>query len=332
MRRLTLILSDLYLSEEPAQQAGSRLPELPALEWLLRVSDQPRRIADWRAWLAAQLPGAGCESVIFICTSGLLEERLVESAWFATPVHLEARLDHVRLASRGLLRLDVADRTALREEFARDFGPPLCLHDGGERNFYLSGLQPVAARTLDPARLLGGDIAGALPGKEAIELRRLGSEIEMWLHGASFNAARQLAGKPPVSSLWLWRGAAAQSNAPAIGRAQMQLHGGDPLILAINRHLHVREPDPPSGYAGIEWRQDDVVVELAPVCGGSTESLPALEQNWFAPARVALLGGALDVIEMVANDRVFRIASKARWRFWRRQHPWLARLGGAAKA
>ena len=37
------------------------------------------------------------------------------------------------------------------------------------------------------------------------ELRRLGTEIEMWLHGAPFNTARERdAGKRRISALWLW--------------------------------------------------------------------------------------------------------------------------------
>jgi hypothetical protein len=332
MRRLTLILSDLYLHEDAAQSGGPRPPELPAFEWLLRVSDPPRHIADWRAWLSARMPGDGCESVISVCTLGLLEERLIASTWFATPVHLEARLDHVRLVDRGLLRLDAAERAAACTEFARAFGPTHALHEGGERTFYLSGLPPVDVRTVDPARLLGCDIGPAVPGAEATELRRLGAEIEMWLHGAAFNAARERAGRPRVSSLWLWRGAPAQAHRPGAPRFEPAFLGGDPLIAAMIRHVQQRDYGPPTAIARLETRNDHVVVEFAPLSGGPAEALPALEENWFAPAKAALTGGSLDEIELVANDRVFRVASNARWRFWRRQPHWLARLGGSAKA
>ena len=49
MRRLTLILSDLYLPDEAAR--GMAVPttrHLPNLEWLLRFADSPEPIGDWR--------------------------------------------------------------------------------------------------------------------------------------------------------------------------------------------------------------------------------------------------------------------------------------------
>ncbi len=332
MRRLTLILSDLYLHEDAAPASVAQVPELPAFEWLLRRSDEPRHIADWRTWLASLMPADGCESVISCCASGLLEERLIASTWFATPVHLEARLDHVRLVDRGLLRLEAAERAAACEEFARAFGPPYALHDGGQRTFYLSGLSAAATRTVDPARLLGCDIGPALPVREATELRRLGAEIEMWLHGAAFNAARERAGRARVSSLWLWQGAPAPPRRPGTPKIDAEFLGGDPLIEANVRHLRQRDYGPPTTFARLETRNPHVVAEFAPLTGAQAEALPALEVDWFAPARAALLAGALGEIELVANDRVFRISAGARWRFWRRQSDWLARLGGSAKA
>ncbi|MEO8018639.1 MAG: hypothetical protein ABI769_12555, partial [Pseudomonadota bacterium] len=193
MRRLTLILSDLYLPEEAGR--GATIPtvrELANLEWLLRFSDSPQRIGDWRRWLLAQTnPGLG-------------DPHDIDSKWLATPVALEVRLDHVRLLDRGLLRLDESERANCREEFARVFGPQYGLHDGGERGFFLSGLPAAEMHTVDPARLLGTEIGPALPKREAGELRRLWAEIEMWLHGAAFNAVRARAGKRRVSALWLW--------------------------------------------------------------------------------------------------------------------------------
>ncbi len=59
MRRLTLILSDLYLPEEAGR--GMTVPttrDLPNLEWLLRFAESPEHIGDWRSWLLEQtVPG-----------------------------------------------------------------------------------------------------------------------------------------------------------------------------------------------------------------------------------------------------------------------------------
>src|SRR5262245_3359592 len=163
MRRLTLILSDLYLQQDEVPAEGSAVPDMPAFEWLLDRSDAPRQVHDWRAWLVQRTPGQGRDPVTEIAASGLVDASRIASAWFATPVHLEARLDHVRLTDRGLLRLDRAERAAAREEFSRAIGAPFELHDGGERTFFLSGISPVAIPTVDPARVLGSDIGAFLP-------------------------------------------------------------------------------------------------------------------------------------------------------------------------
>src|SRR4051812_14677817 len=105
MRRLTLILSDLYLPEELGRGVDLQARTLPNLEWLLRFADSPQPLRDWRSWLVGQVGPAS-------------SARNLESTWLATPVALEARLDHVRLLDRGLLRLDETDRSRACEEFA----------------------------------------------------------------------------------------------------------------------------------------------------------------------------------------------------------------------
>jgi len=339
MRRLTLILSDLYLPSQigPAEM-GNSMPaarELPALEWLLRFADSPQRVSDWRAWLLAQTRGGLKDlPVATICADGRIGGRELESTWLATPVALEARLDHVRLVDRGLLRLDSTERARCCEEFARVFGPQYLLHEGGERAFFLSGLPAAGVHMADPARLVGSEIGPALPRREAGELRRLWAEIEMWLHGAAFNAVRERAGKRRVSALWLW-GAASLASTRAQrepGRADAEFYGGDPLIAALSHLVAGRERDVPKEWAQIDSTTPHVVIEFAALSGGLHESLEALDANWIAPARAALIAGLLPELELLANDRRFRIGARSHWRIWRSRRPWLAYLGASAKA
>src|SRR5690349_11868 len=141
MHRLTLILSDLYLpaeeAEEVAAAAGPSSETLPALEWLLRFADAREPVVDWRSALAS-------------------------AVGYAATVHLHAAMDHVRLDARGLLTLPADERAAWIDSFARAFGPALALHDDGVGGFFLTGLTGEAT-TVDPARLLGADIAAGIP-------------------------------------------------------------------------------------------------------------------------------------------------------------------------
>ena len=335
MRRLTLILSDLYLPEEAGRDAA--IPAafaLPHLDWLLRFA-QAHRIADWRHWLAADLGRADLAqlSVATLAAREILDPIQSESAWLATPVRLEARLDHVRMLERGLPRLGAAERAEWREEFARAFAP-YALHDAGPRGFLLTGIAPAQIATVDPARLLDADIAPALPsGVAARELRRLSAEIEMWMHAAPINLARERAGQPRLSSLWLWGGGpnAATPRAatpPPAAHSLLKFHGDDPAFAGIARAVSGALPAAvPAGFKAVPELPDRLIVELTPMNGATNESLSALDVDWFAPARAASSNGTLPVLDIVANDRWFRIVARSGWRFWRRRISWLARLG-----
>jgi hypothetical protein len=345
MRRLTLILSDLYLPEEATNGGGAEACALPGLEWLMRFARHVERIGDWRSWLAAELGAAHLAGVPVAqcCAEGLLSSADARDSWLATPVRLEARLDHVRLADRGLLRLDAVERRTCCEEFASVLGPAYSLHDAGERTFLLSGAGSARVASVDPARLLGGDIGHALPSVPAgRELRRLGIEIEMWLHGAALNTARERAGRPRISALWLWgSGAIEIGKSLEVDRTSLgaiRLYGGDVFLAALasrSAQSIGTAPAPPmpapDSFAALDHGVTRSVVELTPMSGPS-ESLASLETHWFAPARSALSAGRLDCVDVIANDRWFCTAARPGWRIWRRPVPWLAALGRGAKA
>ena len=210
------------------------------------------------------------------------------------------------------------------------FAPQYSLHDAGERCFLLSGAATARVASVDPARLLDADIGHALPtGPSAGELRRLGTEIEMWLHGAAANAARERRRERRVSALWLWGGgggggdAERPSAANASARNDLLFFGGDPFLSALaGGQLN---PAPPT-FAALRADDQRCVVELAPMSGAKNESLVELDAQWFAQVRESLSRGHLDSVELIANDRRFRIAPRAGWRFWRRRTTWLAQL------
>jgi len=335
MRSLTLILSDLYLPQEAARDAAIPATlELPNLAWLLRFAGSVATVSDWRRWLVAELNLASLANlpVAEVAARAFLASDAAATAWLATPVRLEARLDHVRLTDRGLLRVSAEEGAAWCQEFARGFGPDLALHSAGERGFFLTGLKTAAA-TVDPARLLDADVARALPrGADTPELRRLGAEIEMWLHAASLNAARERARLPRISAFWLW-GGDARSGSPTMAASQdrsapVALYGGDPFLAGLSSAAQVEMPQrAPENYSALQSEHGRQVVEIAPMSGAPRESLVNLEQNWFAPARAALASGGLGSLALVANDRCFRVAKRPGWRVWRPRRDWLEMLG-----
>ena len=335
MQRLTLILSDLYLPEETEDTAPSEALTLPGLEWLLRFAD-PRLVGDWRRWLVQELgvPALAQVPIAELAARVCMPPGASGAPWMATPVSLSARLSHVRLEERGLLRVDPQEAAEWCAEFAGHFAPRYRLHPAGSRGFLLTGMDaaPVPATTLDPARLLGTDIAEALPrGPGSSPLRQLGSEVEMWLHDSPLNEARARARKPRISTLWFW-GGGGQVNGPRLppiptSFAALKYHGADPFLAGLAAATGSTLASVPLAFANLDPGIDHHVVELSPMTGGADESLPSLESNWFAACRHALASRALSDLTVVANDRCFRTSSSAHWRFWRRRRSWFANLG-----
>lgn len=310
MLRRTVILSDLYLSTEAITDGLPATQALPSLDGLLRFADV-EHIGDWRQWLIAEAGGrrTGHRLATVAADEGLRE---ASTAWIATPVHLEARLDHVRLVDRGLLRVAAEESAVWCAEFAQVFGPQYGLHPGGERAFFLSGLRPTAVSTPDPARWLGGEIGPALPGPDAPELRRLWTEIEMWLHSSATNAARERAGSRRLSALWLWGNDPVPAHGASLDPGRCRFDGGDPLIRRLQ--------------AGAAPGSVHEIVERAPLTGAERESMAALERDLFAPARAALSSGELGEFTLIANDRRFVIRPRSAWKRWRRRRTWLESL------
>lgn len=330
MRRLSLILSDLYLPAEADRDSFPVALELPSLDWLLRQARSVRRIADWRRWLALDLGASSLAAMPPAHLCRLTGDASARGAWLATPVQLEARLDHVRMTSRGLLQLSRDETLELADEFLGTFGPGLQLAASGQRDLLLQGGPDADIRSVDPARLLDSDIGRSLPsGPCAGELRRLSAEIEMWLPDTRVNAARERAGRRRITALWIWGGGLASDHrvAAVTPAENVKLFGGDSWLGAFaNKVSPGGLLAAPGSFAQLA-ADASACVELAPVSQPAPQSLADLEASWFAPARAALSEGRFEQLRIVANDRVFEIGSSAGWRWWRRRRSWLQTLG-----
>jgi hypothetical protein len=143
------------------------------------------------------------------------------------------------------------------------------------------------------------------------------------LHGSALNQARERARQRRISALWLW----GHEPGPAVTRdfdPGFACYGSDPFVegLALRRGHPVKA----AALAQVNTAADHVFAEFAPLTGGADESLTTLEEHWFAPARAALEARRLEYVQVVANDRVFRVRSGQAWKFWRRRRNWLESL------
>lgn len=331
---LILVLRDFSVTGN-APAADAQLPRLPALEMLLSRGRRAPLTPGWRDELrrrfAAAKQWALAPAAVAAGGSELAPAGPASQYWLATPVHCFAGLDSVQMHPSGLLKLPQETQSRLAAEFNLVFADsPWRLHATGSRELLLSGTQ-LAASAADPAASIGADLRQGLPrGADAATLRRLGVEIEMWLHEHRINRERQARGELPVSGLWLWGAtppevgdASAQSPTAPLPRSA-RLYGEDAYIEALWRLRGSPTESLPDGFAQVAAATEAARVVLYPTLGadGSVPAFERLEQRWLAPALQALQTRRLSSIDIFAGAFAWRLT---RWRltyFWRTRSPW----------
>jgi hypothetical protein len=277
------------------------------LEQLLVRADSCTKVADWHADAfqiiappAAPMPGVAAAALF--ADQGIVEGA---SVLMATPVHYLAEMNNVRLPADGILSLHPAEAETLAGDFNRVW------HDAGIRllsgrgaALYCVADQPLQAATHDPEDILDRHIDSHLPaGPAAPRLRRLMSEIEMWLFDHAVNRRRSAEAEPTLSGLWLWGcGSVAASLPPLVG----WMAGSEPYFGAF-------------GLRGQRGTDPGVVVIAAEP--GAAE-WGEIESRWLEPSLADLRAGRIAHIMLSAGNRRFSISRRGNRRFWRRSRPW----------
>ena len=336
--QLELVVGDFHLdaAELGPGQATASLPRLPGFEAALQWGHQTRRGADWRAYLAQR---AGRPELAALPPAQVAAAALdlpgEANPWFARPVHLAAGMDHLRLHRHGLLWLSPEELDALVSGFAAAFqGSGLALRPlfGG---LLLTGLAARDVVTRDPAVFLGADVGSApASGPQSAELRRVGAEIEMWLHGQALNSAREKRGQLSVNALWLWGGGPASMPAGGLRQPLASLprvYADDAYVAGLWHASGGETQTVPADLMALlgdaEWRdsQAPALVVLSAAARSLRDApLPRLDGSWLAPAMQALRSGQLSRLTVFCGGLQVSVTGLSRWRVWRRARPWWA--------
>jgi hypothetical protein len=333
VHELVIVVADLYLPEEGSADSLA----LPGLERIARFATKSVLAAGWRPWLArhvgaAALAGEPPALIAARCCSA----EVADAAWLATPVHYIAGLSSLHLEHRGLLKLPMATLTALAEDFREVFqGSDFALEALPSGGFLLRGPAVAEAQTIEPARCVGTSIAAALPRNAA--LRRLGAEIEIWLHEHPVNLARRARAELAVTGLWIWGGGTAP-HPPRVRSGtcseNARAYGRDPYLdgLWCARGASARAlPESIAALLEESARSSVIVVELAELLAtdmraGVGDALALLDARFLAPAAELLARGALGSLTLIANDRCLILKRRDSMKRWRRSYRGLAAL------
>jgi hypothetical protein len=332
VHELVILVSDLYVSQESSEQEWPVGVALPGLQHVARFGARSRIADGWRSWLARWLTGQDAGAPATVAAVTLQASSQKPMAWMATPVHLVAGLTRVHVDRRSMLRLDANDQSTLAADFQRvfhDSGFELRPLDSGD--FLVLGPQMPHVETLEPARSMGASIAhpqGAnVPGPA---LRRLGAEIEMWLHDHAVNHARGRRGEWPVTGLWLWGGGASDKRA-RIGRSSAPLtdiaFGRDAYLQGLWA-LHGEKLFPlPQQLADVfgypQARRAVLVIEIGSMLHSNPtwtffDAVAQIDRSFIAPAVDALNRGQCERLVILANDHQLTLRARDRLKFWRR--------------
>jgi hypothetical protein len=320
MMRLSLAITDFAVPGD----GDATVPRLPSLEQLLALGEQSTPgLPGWRHWALAQ---AGMHPEPSLSVAATIAGR--PGHWLlATPVHLVAGLERLHLDPAGLPTLSAAEQEVLAGSFNGMFGS-----DGIELSFedgaaLLRMPAPCFAVTHDPEPLAGREAGAWMPsGRDGAKLRRLMTEIQMWLHEHPLAAEQASRGDAPVNALWIW-GAGGEVLSPT-GPVLPRLASGDAFLRALWRRAEAPVSGTPSGLVpcledpsvepvlatlGI-WQGTDV--------GTQAEALERLEARWFAPLLAALGAASVSEARLYLAGRELLLRPRDRVRFWRRRRAW----------
>lgn len=338
MPEIVIVIADLYLKHDAPLGAAAQRGALPGIESATRFGERTSLGHGWRAWLAGSLgrPDLAAAAPARIAAAAA-NGGGIGTPWIATPLELSVHRSGTHLEHRGILRLALAELTALAHAFKEAFGPSgLALTPLPSGDFLLETPGIAAVPTLEPARWAGGDVAVALPrGAAAAPLRRFLSEVEMWLHAQELNDTRRRRGDPPVTTLWPW-GATGEPEPP-----ERRATHGTPLAFGSEAYLRGLWELLGSECRGLPERFEDVasaagaagavlIVDVGAELERDAESTLAdamsrLDARFVSPSLEALRRGEVDGVTLIANDTLVSLRRHSHLRVWRR-----ARAAGLA--
>lgn len=304
MPKLYAALADLVaLDPDPDAQP----PRLPVLERLLSRAERRPASPDWRRWALACAGGEAPPGDLPLARALAVRHGLTPLAsetWLlATPVHLVASLSQLRLHHAGALTLapGVALRLAARHA-AEWADPTLSLVAVGDSLLLrVDGL--LAFESRDPDLWAGREVGAALPvGADAGRLRRLITELQMWLHDAAPLASNGLA----INALWLWGGGHSPIAQPPAWPTLTSLDAGVAALAADATRL----PDAEL----VSYRVADLAERALDFADADVE--------WFAPLAARLAAGRLEDCRVHMGRHEFRLRAWQRWRVWVPSRPW----------
>lgn len=255
--------------------------------------------------------------------------------WFLLqPANFHIARDHLVLTDLRQLALPEQEAHTLFDSAAPLFAEAgKALHYVDAATWLLRADDWQALQTSTPDAACGHNIDIWMPhGAQARDWRRLQNEVQMHWHAHPVNEAREMRGSKPVNTIWLWGGAAVNTQNDNVG-FDTAYTSGDPHapFAAAAGAVHTD-----SAEAVIASREQHALLLLddllAPALSGDWAEwlvrFQAADERWFAPLLEAVRTGRLTRLSMTFSHGTatasYRVSKSALRKFWRA--PSLSRL------
>jgi hypothetical protein len=334
---LLIAMDAPWLPDGDDVRGAAGLPDLPALGRLLRHSRRLPVAADWRAGVLAALGGDPATAPAAVAAHAIAGIAPHQPLCLAAPLHVVAGLSRVHLPPGGRLVPEASEEEAWCAEFNREFGSSqVQLHVATPGGHWLLAAPFAQGARDDAPEALEGEPLRRVAARDTDEraLRRLGSEVEMWLSDHALNRAREARGLPAVNALWFWGGARAAVRAPLA-------HAG----------LYASNLAPDAWLAGLarqgaaqarrleRWEQlvasgasaENALVVLMPSPAEPAATFwQHMEQDWFAPLQQALAAEQLPALRLQIGGSAWQWPRRSLLRHLSlRRAPWWQLTGQA---
>lgn len=301
---------------------SSRWPQLARLagRGSIEPLSPPRATDGLRPWQAALLISLGLDAShehypsAAVTRTGDTGERAAGFWLHALPMHFAAGLDRLTaVLLQGEGRIAKAEQAELEPTVAahlRSSGFELLSSASGE--WLVRSDRALEVQTLSPEAAASNPLDEVMPrGRDAAQLRRLMTELQMLLHEHPVSAQRVKRGVSEINAIWFYgHGAIGDVRRSALPQA----FGDDGYLRGLYRlHDHTVEPAPADARALLARMTGRAVAVIA------VEDLDTLEALWIAPLARALTLGRLAHVDLVLDRWRLAIPRRALFKFWRHQ-------------
>lgn len=257
------------------------------------------------------------------------EGRAPDTAYWlrADPVHLSPDRDQLVLFDASALSLEADEATALVESCNKLLAEDgLQLHAATPDRWYLQSPAAIDLQTVPVMAVAGRYLQYYLPqGQDASRWLSLSTELQMLLHQAPVNAAREAAGRLPVNGLWFWGAGALPEKVEGGWQAVI---ADEPVARGLAELDGLAAQELASGTAGLAPTGASLVVYTAlaeALRSGDLavwqQALAQFEQRFLEPALQQLR--SVELGELIIETDTLRLSLNRRdlARFWRRPRP-----------